>query len=202
MTQRIEIHAQNPPARKVELAVLCLQQGSVAIFPTDSGYAIGCLLGQKSAVERIRQLRRLPKDHLFTMLCRDLSTISNYAKMDNRLFRYLKAHTPGPYTFLLQATKEVPKRLLHERRRTIGIRWPDNRVVQALLDALHEPLMSVSLTVEDYPINEYADVPEVMAKQVDVIIDSGYLVPNPTTIVDLQSGEPIIIRQGQGFEAL
>lgn len=194
MANIIEIHPQNPQARLIERAADVLQRGGVAIYPTDSGYAMGCLVEQKSALERIQQIRQLPKDHLFTLLCRDLSHISQYARVDNIMFRYLKAHLPGPYTILLPATKEVPKRLLHPKRRTIGLRVPDNIVIQALLSALPESLMNVSLHVSDVAINEINDLPEPILRQVDVVIDSGYLVPHPTTIVDFTSGEPVIVR--------
>lgn len=187
MGEIIEIHPANPQSRLIAEAARVLEKGGVAIYPTDSGYALGCLLEQKDALERIRQIRQLDKDHLFTLLCRDLSHISNYAQINNPLFRYLKAHTPGPFTFLLKATKEVPKRLLHPKRRTIGIRVPDNQVVQDLLSALSQPLMSVSLELSRHPESSRRHPELVSGSQLADISILIYIIPckiEPPSLLD------------------
>jgi tRNA threonylcarbamoyl adenosine modification protein (Sua5/YciO/YrdC/YwlC family) len=200
MSQFFNIHPESPQPRLIKEAVKIVQDGGVIIYPTDSAYALGCRLADKSALERIRKIRHLDDKHKFTLVCRDLSELSTYASVDNTAFRILKAHTPGSYTFILNATKEVPRRLLHPKRNTIGIRVPDNKVLQALLEELNEPLMSVTLLIpgeEDLPL-EAQDINERLGKQVDLIIDGGSCGPTFTTIVDLVDGYPKILRAGKG----
>jgi len=181
-------------------AAAIIRQGGVVVYPTDTGYALGCHIGDKKALDRIRLIRRLDKDHHFTLICRDLSELSTYARVDNATFRLLKTYTPGPYTFLLNATKEVPKRLQHSNRKTIGLRIPDHAIVQGLLEALDEPLMSTSLTLpdRDIPLIEPEAIKEVLGKQVDLIIDGGYCGQDPSTLVDISEGAPNILRVGKG----
>ena len=170
------------------------------IYPTDSCYAIGCHLGDKDAVERIRRIRQVDEKHHFTLMCRDLSDIATYAKVDNTQFRLLKATTPGSYTFLLLATKEVPKRLQHPKRNSIGLRVPDNAVAQALLQELGEPLLSSTLLLpgEEYPLNDPYEIRDLLEQQVDLIIDGGYCGIEPTTVIDLHEGAPVLVRKGNG----
>jgi tRNA threonylcarbamoyl adenosine modification protein (Sua5/YciO/YrdC/YwlC family) len=200
MSQFFAVHPENPQPRLIKEAVKIVQAGGVIVYPTDSTYALGCRLADKSALERIRQIRQLDEKHNFTLVCRDLSEISTYAEIDNSAFRILKAHTPGAYTFILNGTKEVPRRLLHPKRNTIGIRVPNNKILLALLDELNEPLMSVSLIQanEEFPLIDAEDINEKLGKQVDLIINGGVCGTTPTTIVDLVSGIPNIIRAGKG----
>jgi tRNA threonylcarbamoyl adenosine modification protein (Sua5/YciO/YrdC/YwlC family) len=200
MSQFFNIHPESPQPRLIKEAAKIVQDGGVIVYPTDSAYALGCRLADKSALDRIRQIRRLDDKHKFTLVCRDLSELSTYAMVDNTAFRILKAHTPGAYTFILNATKEVPRRLLHPKRNTIGIRVPDNKVLLALLEELNEPLMSVTLLIpgeEDLPL-EAQDINDRLGKQVDLIIDGGACAPTFTTIVDLVNGYPKILREGKG----
>tara|TARA_R110000868_G_scaffold410505_1_gene698732 strand:+ start:17112 stop:17726 length:615 start_codon:yes stop_codon:yes gene_type:complete len=201
MASLLEIHPQNPQMRLIEKAVEQIRKGAVVIYPTDSSYAIGCHMGDKAAQDRIRQIRRLSDKHDFTLMCHDLSQASEYATFDKSTFRMLKAHTPGPFTFLLQAGRAVPKRLVNPKRKTIGIRLAENPIVDALLAELHEPMMSVTMQLPDadWPIAEVDDIPDFLEKQVDIIIDGGHCGTEPTTVVDLQSGEPVVIRQGRGL---
>ncbi len=177
-----------------------IKQGGVAVYPTDSGYALGCQIGDKAAIERIRRIRCLDKQHHFTLVCHDLSNIASYAKINNTVFRLLKANTPGPYTFILSATKEVPRRLLHPKRKTIGIRVPDHLILQALLAELGESILSVTLTLpeQESPLMEIEDIVDQLKGQVDVIIDSGHCEFSPTTVIDLTTGVAQIVREGQG----
>lgn len=200
MSQFFIIHPDNPQPRLIREAVKLIQQGGVLVYPTDSAYAIGCQLADKNALERIRRLRQLDEKHNFTLVCRDLSELSTYAMVSNSVFRFLKAHTPGPYTFILQATREVPKRLLHPKRNTIGIRVPDNKIVQALLSELNEPLMSLSLVLPDqeYPFIDAHEIYDALSKQVDLIIDGGPCGATSTTIVDLVNEVPEVVRVGKG----
>ncbi len=193
------IHPQNPQPRLIAQVVEIIEKGGVVIYPTDSDYALGCKIGNSDGIERIRQIRQLDKEHNFTLLCRDLSEISTYARIDNPTFRYLKAHTPGPYTFILQATREVPKRLQNPKKRTVGIRVPDNNIVQALLSELQQPLMSVTLVLpgEEYPLSDIDVIKEKMTDRVDLIVDGGSSDGGATTVVDLTSGVPDIIREGK-----
>lgn len=200
MGQFFVIHPKNPETRLIKQAVAILQKGGVIVYPTDSAYAIGCCLGNKQAVERIRLLRQLDEDHYFSLVCRDLSQISVYATMSNSAFRLLKANTPGPFTFILNATKEVPKRLLQQKRHTIGIRVPDNKIVHALLSELNEPIMSVTFLMpeQEYPITEARDIYDALGSKVDLVIDGGVGGIEPSTIVDMVDGEPKILRIGKG----
>ncbi len=200
MGQFFVIHPDNPQSRLVKQTVKIVQDGGIIIYPTDSAYAIGCQLENKSALDRIRQIRHLESGHHFTLICRDLSEIATYAYVNNPSFRLLKAHTPGPYTFILKATKEVPKRLLQPKRNTIGLRIPDNKIVQALLMELNEPLMSVTLALPDqkYPLVDAQDIQTMLGNQVDLVIDGGVCGAEGTTIVDLVEEIPKIIRAGKG----
>ncbi|MDY6829703.1 MAG: L-threonylcarbamoyladenylate synthase [Pseudomonadota bacterium] len=207
MSQYFQVHPDNPQRRLLRQSVDILGRDGVIAYPSDSAYALGCRVGNKQGADRIRQLRRLPPEHNFTLVCRDLSELATYAKVDNDVFRLLKTHTPGPYTFLLTATKEVPRRLVHPKRKTIGIRVPDHRIVQALLEEMGEPLMSVSLILpgEDAPMNDPVEIRTQLEHQLDLVIDGGTCPAVPTTVVDL-SERPRILRYGGGdptpFEAL
>jgi tRNA threonylcarbamoyl adenosine modification protein (Sua5/YciO/YrdC/YwlC family) len=200
MSQFFQIHAENPQARLVKQAVDVIRQGGVAVYPTDSSYALGCQIGNKSAVERIRLLRRLDDKHNFTLLCRDLSQLGEYAKVDTSAFRLLKAHTPGPYTFILDATREVPRMLLHPKRRTIGLRVPANPIAHALLTELGEPLMSVSLIMpgDEQPLSDPEEIRDRLEKLVDLIVDGGYGSLEASTVISLVGGEPEVLRVGCG----
>lgn len=200
MSQFYSIHPENPQQRLIQQAAATIMQGGVVIYPTDSGYAIGCRIGDKNAVERICQIRNLDKDHLFTLLCRDLSELSTYAKVDNAMFRLLKNNTPGAYTFILKGTKEVPRRLLNPKRKTIGIRVSDDPIVMALLDAMGEPLMSTSLVLDaqDFAESDPYEIRERLGNQVDLIIDGNNRGEEPTTVIDLAEGEVTIVREGAG----
>ena len=199
-SQYFSIHPDNPQLRLIAQAADVVRKGGLIVYPTDSVYAIGCHIGDKQALERIRTIRQLDKQHNFTLVCRDLSELANYAKVDNTAFRILKASTPGPFTFILNATSEVPKRLLHPKRKTIGIRVPDSPIVKALLDDLGEPMMSVTLIMpnDEYPLIDPCDIKETMAHHVDAIIDGGYCGLEPTTVVDMTDANPRIARQGTG----
>lgn len=200
MSQFFQIHAENPQARLVRQAVEIIRAGGVVIYPTDSSYALGCQLGDKAALERIRLLRRLDDKHNFTLICRDLSQLGEYARVDTRTFRLLKAHTPGPYTFILEATREVPRMLLHPKRRTLGLRVPSTPIAQALLAELGEPLMSVTLLLpgESEPLSDPYDIRDRFEKLVDLIIDGGYGGVEPSTVVSLVEGVPNVLRVGCG----
>tara|TARA_B110000503_G_C7139246_1_gene410189 strand:+ start:21 stop:644 length:624 start_codon:yes stop_codon:yes gene_type:complete len=200
MSQFFSIHPENPQLRLIRQSVEIVRKGGIIIFPTDSAYALGCHLGDKKALDRIRMIRQLSKDHNFTLICRDLSELSLYAKVDNQLYRFLKAHTPGPYTFILKGTSEVPRRLLHQKRKTIGLRIPKNQVALALLEELDEPIMSVSLIMpgDDYPLADPYNMRTMLEHSVDLIIDGGYCGLEATTVVDLSGAYPEITRQGVG----
>ena len=202
MAKLFEIHPQNPQQRLVKQVIDELHAGAVIVYPTDSGYALGTALGNKNGLERIRQIRSLSKRHDFTLMMRDLAHISEYAKLDNNAFRLLKKILPGAYTFILEGTRDVPKRLLHDKKKTIGLRVSHHGVVQALLDELNAPIMSVSLILEGYKFYDIDDVRDAIENQVDVIIDDGYCPPEPTTVIDLTSGRIEIIRQGAGDTSL
>jgi tRNA threonylcarbamoyl adenosine modification protein (Sua5/YciO/YrdC/YwlC family) len=194
------IHPENPQPRLIKQAAKIILDGGVIAYPTDSAYAIGCQLANKDALERIRSIRQLDEKHNFTLVCRNLSELSTYAVVDNSAFRLLKAHTPGPFTFILKATREVPKRLLQPKRNTIGIRVPASKIVQALLGELNEPLMSVTLALPNqaFPFVDAQDIYETLGKQVDLVIDGGHCGMTPTTVVDLVDGHPVILRAGKG----
>ncbi len=200
MSQFFQIHPDNPQARLVKRAAELLREAAVVVYPTDSAYALGCHLGDRKALDRIMQLRAVDKHHNFTLMCRDLSELGTYAKVDNSTFRLLKANTPGPYTFVLPGTSEVPKRLLHEKRKSIGLRIPDNRIALALLEELGEPLLTSTLILsgDTEPLNDPYDIRDRLEHQVDLIIDGGYCGQEPTTVVDLRDGSPVILREGAG----
>jgi tRNA threonylcarbamoyl adenosine modification protein (Sua5/YciO/YrdC/YwlC family) len=202
MAKLFEIHPQNPQQRLVKQVVDELHKGSVIVYPTDSGYALGTALGNKNGLERIRQIRHLSKRHDFTLMMKDLAHIGEYAKLDNNAFRLLKKILPGAYTFILEGTRDVPKRLLHEKKKTIGLRISHHGVVQALLEELNEPMMSVSLILEDHEFYDIDDVRDAVEKLVDVIIDDGYCPPEPTTVIDLSGDGVEIIRHGAGDTSL
>ncbi|WP_297924914.1 L-threonylcarbamoyladenylate synthase [uncultured Agitococcus sp.] len=201
MSQYFHIHPDNPQARLIKQAVQIIRNGGVIAYPTDSGYALGCHLGDKNALERIIRIRQLTDKHHFTLLCRDLSDIATYAKVDNPTYRLLKAHTPAAYTFILTASSEVPRRLMHPKRKTIGLRVPDHAICQALLAELNEPLLTATLQLpnESEPLYDPEDIFECLGKQLDLVINGGFGTLIPTTVVDLsESGNPIIIREGAG----
>lgn len=200
MSQFFSIHPDNPQQRLVSQAVEIIRQGGVVVYPTDCAYALGCHIGDKAAVDRIRRIRKLDDKHNFTLVCRDLSDISTYARVDNSTYRLLKANTPGAYTFILQANSEVPRRLLHPKRRTIGIRIPDHSISRALLETLGEPLLSTSLIMpgDELPLTDPYDIRERLEQSVDLIIDGGYCGMEATTIVNLVEGAPQIVRRGVG----
>ena len=202
MAKLFEIHPQDPQHRLVKQVVDELHKGSVIVYPTDSGYALGTALGNKNGLERIRQIRHLSKRHDFTLMMRDLAHIGEYAKLDNNAFRLLKKFLPGAYTFILEGTRDVPKRLLHEKKKTIGLRISHHGVVQALLDELNEPMMSVSLILEGHEFYDIDDVRDAVESRVDVIIDDGYCPPEPTTVIDLSGDGVEIIRHGAGDTSL
>lgn len=198
MSQFFYIHPDNPQARLINQAVALLREGAVVVYPTDSGYAMGCMLGDKHAMDRIVRIRQLDPEHNFTLVCRDLSEISLYAQVSNSAFRLIKNNTPGAYTFILKATKEVPRRLMTPKRKTIGLRVPDNNIAQALLEALGEPLMSTSLILSgnDFTESDPEEIRDHLEHQVDLIINGGYLGQQPTTVIDLTEDAPVIVREG------
>lgn len=200
MAQYFEIHPDNPQLRLIKQAVEILRKGGVIAYPTDSSYALGCHIGDKQALDRIRRIRQVSKTHNFTLVCRDLSEVGVYAKVDNKVYRLLKHYTPGPYTFILEATGEVPRRLLNVKRKTIGLRVPDNPISLALLEELGQPLMSSTLLMPDtkLPLNDPYEIRQQLEHQVDLVIDGGHCELEPTTVVDLVSGIPEIIRVGKG----
>lgn len=204
MSQFFQIHPVNPQPRLIRQAVELLRQGAVIVYPTDSAYALGCHLEDKKAMDRIRQIRRVDDKHNFTLVCGDLSQISAYAKLtNNTLFRILNSHTPGPYTFILRATSEVPRRLLHPKRRTIGIRIPDNAIAQALVAELGEPIMSSTLILpgQDVPLTDPEDIREQLEHQVDLVIDGGHCGFEPSTVIDMTDELPQVVRRGKGDPA-
>jgi tRNA threonylcarbamoyl adenosine modification protein (Sua5/YciO/YrdC/YwlC family) len=200
MAQFFTIHPGNPNPRLIHQAAAVLRGGGVVVYPTDSCYALGCHLDDKDAVSRIRQIRQLDEQHHLTLMCRDLSEISRYAKVDNVKFRLLKSNTPGSYTFILEATKEVPKRLQHPKRSTIGIRIPDHPVALALLEELGEPMSSSTLILPDQagPLNDVELIRELLEKKVDLVIDGGAIGADFTTVIDLTGDVPVLLRRGKG----
>ncbi len=208
MSQYFLIHPDNPQKRLIAQAVEIINQGGVVVFPTDTSYAIGCHIGDKDALDRIRRIRGLDEKHLFTLVCRDLSELGTYAKVDNVVFRQLKAHTPGAFTFVLEATKEVPRRLHSGKRKQIGMRVPDNQIVLDLLADLGEPMVSSTLLMpeDEFPLNEPWEMRDILEHHVDLIIDGGYAGIEQTTVIDLTDRVPQLIRQGMGdfsdFDAL
>ena len=200
MSFLLAIHPVNPQPRLARQAVASLREGSVVAYPTDSCYALGCLIGDKEAMERIRRIRDADKNHNFTLVCRDLSEIARYARVDNTQYRTLRAFTPGPYTFLLEATREVPKRLQNPKRRTIGIRVPDNAIVRMLLAELGEPIMSSTLLLpgESAPMTDPQEIKERLEHSVDLVIDGGPGGFEASSIVDLSGLAPVVVRRGKG----
>lgn len=200
MSQYFEIHPDNPQKRLVAQAASILRDGGVVIYPTDSCYALGCLLDNKSGVEQIYRLRQLPRGHHMTLMCSDLSEIALYAKVDNQAYRLLRSLTPGPYTFILKSTNEVPRRFLHPKRKTIGIRVPGHNISQALLAELGEPMMSTTLLLPDdeFPLSDGEDIRERMRSDVDLIIDGGACGLEETSVISMEAGDVIVIREGKG----
>jgi tRNA threonylcarbamoyl adenosine modification protein (Sua5/YciO/YrdC/YwlC family) len=204
MSQFFQLHPDNPQLRLIKQAVQIIDQGGIVAVPTDSCYALVCHLDDKDAVTRLRRIRGVDEKHHLTLLCRDLSEISQYAKVDNRQFRMLKAATPGPYTIILEATKEVPRRLSHPSRKTIGLRVPENRITHALLEELRQPLLGTTLILpgDDQPLTEPELIRKRLEKLVDLVIDGGACSLVPTTVIDMTADEPILVRQGRGAAAL
>lgn len=200
MAKLIEIHPANPQQRRVVEIVEIIRRGGLIAYPTDSSYAFGCHIGDKRAIERIHRIRRTDKKHNFTLICRDLSEISSYARIDNWAYRLLKSMTPGPYTFILPATREVPKRLQNPKRRTIGLRVPDHPLVQAMLETLGEPIMSSTLSLpgESMPMTDPVEIEERIGQQIDAIVDAGPAGLEPTSVLDMTSGSVEVLRQGKG----
>ncbi len=200
MTHYFQIHPKSPQARLVDRAVARVRSGGVIVYPTDSCYALGCYLGDKAAMERIRRIRRVGEDHDFTIVCRDLSEVATYAKVDNAAYRRLRACTPGPYTFILKATREVPRRLQNPKRRSVGLRVPDHPVAQVLLAALGQPLISSTLILpgEELPLTDPEEILAKLKGQVDLVIDGGFCGNEPTSVVDLTEGTPRVVRRGLG----
>lgn len=200
MSQFFQIHPETPQKRLITQAVDIIRKGGVIVYPTDSGYALGCHIGDKQALDVIRRIRRLDDKHNFTLVCKDLSELATYSRVDNQMYRVLKQATPGPYTFILKATPEVPRRLMHPKRRTVGLRVPDNAIALALLEELGEPIMSVTLIMsgEEFPETDPYDIRQALERDVDLIIDGGYCGLEPTTVVDISDDVPVLIRQGLG----
>lgn len=200
MARVLHIHPDNPQQRLIHQAATEIKNGALAIIPTDSMYALICLVGDKAAIERIKRIRNLEKQHLFTMLCQDLSELSTYAAINNSSFRLLKAYTPGPYTFVLNATNEVPRILKHPKRKKIGLRVPDNSVTLAILQALNEPLLTCSLTLppENYPLSDPEEIQEALSRYVDLMVFAGSGGLEPTTVLDLTAGDVTVLREGKG----
>ncbi len=200
MSQFFQIHPDNPQQRLIKQAAQIIHGGGIVALPTDSCYALVCHLDDKAAVERLRRIRAIDEKHHLTLLCRDLSEIAVYARVDNRQFRLLKAGTPGPYTIILEATREVPRRLSHPSRKTIGLRVPENRIAHALLEELGQALIGTTLILpgEDETLNDPELIRERLEKQVDLIIDGGACSMEPTTVIDLTTETPVLMRQGRG----
>ena len=200
MSQFFQIHPDNPQSRLVAQTVDILKKGGVIAYPTDSGYALGCCLGDKSAQDIIRDIRRVDKEHNFTIVCRDLSDISTYAKVGNVAFRLIKTLTPGPYTFILAATRDVPRRLQNPKRKTIGLRIPNNNIAQAILESLGEPLMSSTLILpgDELPLTDPYDIRDTLEHTLDLVIDGGFCGFEPTTVIGLEDESPVLFRQGTG----
>ena len=203
MSQYFEVHPQNPQPRLLKQAAQILHAGGVAAIPTDSSYALVCQLDNKAAAEQLRRLREVDDKHHLTLICRDLSELASYARVDNRQFRLLKQGTPGPFTFILEATKEVPRRLSHPSRRTIGLRVPDHAVTQALLDIFGAPLLATTLIPpgETEALNDPHDIRDRFEKRLQAVVDAGACPLQPTTVIDLSGDEPVLVRQGRGDAA-
>ena len=200
MAKLIEVHPTDPQPRRVKSIADIMRDGGLVAYPTDSSYAFGCHIGDKRAIDRIHRIRGTSKKHNFTLVCRDLSEISTYARVDNWAYRLIRSMTPGPYTFVLPATRELPKRLQNPKRRTIGMRVPDHRLVHALLDELGEPIMSSTLTLpgDDMPLTDPLDIEERIGHQIEAIVDAGATGIEPTSVLDLTSGADEVLRVGRG----
>ena len=200
MSQFFTLHPTHPEARLVKRAVDIVRKGGLIAYPTDSCYALGCHIGDKNAMERIRRVRGVDDRHHFTLVCRDLSDIGTFAKVNNAQYRLLKAHTPGSYTFILEATRELPRRLAHPKRATVGVRVPEHPVTHALLTELNEPLLSSTLMLpgDEYPLNDAESIRARLEHEVDLILDGGVCGIEPTTVIDLSGPAPILIRKGKG----
>ena len=200
MAQFFSIHPLNPQGRLINQAVEIIRNGGVIAYPTDSSYALGCAMGDKEAMNRIRRIRKVGDEHNFTLVCQDLSELSLYAKVDNDIYRLLKRFTPGPYTFILAATREVPRRLQNPKRRTIGLRVPDFPIVSMLLRSLGEPIMSSTLIMpeDELPLNDAEEIREVLERDVDLVIDGGYCDIQPTSVIEMIAGVPKVLREGKG----
>ncbi|WP_420477069.1 L-threonylcarbamoyladenylate synthase [Noviherbaspirillum sp. ST9] len=200
MSQFFQIHPDNPQLRLIKQSAQIIHGGGIVALPTDSCYALVCHLDDKGAVERLRRIRGVDDKHHLTLLCRDLSEIAQYARVDNRQYRMLKAATPGPFTFILEATKEVPRRLSHPSRKTIGLRVPENTIAHALLDELGQPLIGTTLILpeEDDPLTDPDEIRDKLERQVELVIDGGACHLEPTTVIDLTDAEPVLVRQGRG----
>lgn len=200
MAQLFAIHPENPQARLIQQAVDVLKRGGLIAYPTDSAYALGCHIGDKLALDRIRAIRQLDKNHNFTLMCRDLSQVANYARVDNASYRLIKSHTPGSYTFILNATSEVPRRLMHPKKKTLGMRIPDNAIALALLETLGEPLMTSSLILpgETLPLTDPYDIRDTLHHQLELVVDGGFCGFEPTSVIDLTGDDIQILRRGCG----
>ena len=200
MSIYLQLHPVTPQIRFIRQAAACLRGGGVIVYPTDSCYALGCHIGDKTALERIREIRQTDRNHHFTLVCRDLAEVGKYAVVDNWQYRLLRAHTPGPYTFLLKASRETPRRLKHERRGTIGLRVPDHAVTQMLLTELNEPVMSSTLLLpgEDLPRTDAKDIYERLERSVDMVLDGGNCGLDPTSVIDLSGDRAVVVRAGRG----
>jgi len=201
MSQFFQIHPKDPQVRLIKRTVEILRSGGLIVYPTDSSYAFGCMIDNKNALEKICRLRRLDENHNFTLICKDIAQISTFAKMNNEGFRLVKSLTPGPYTFILEATRETPRRLQHAKRKTIGIRLPDDPITAAILDELDEPLFSSTLMLPDQedPMSDPEEIRDRLEREVELVIDSGVVPYHPTTIIDLTGTSPEITRQGVGI---
>lgn len=204
MTQFFHIHPENPQQRLLRQAAQMIDSGGIVALPTDSSYALVCHLDDKAAVDRLRRLRGVDEKHHLTLLCRDLSEIATYARVDNKLYRLLKAATPGPYTFILEATREVPRRLSHPSRKTIGLRVPEHAIAQALLEELRQPLLGTTLILpdSDVPLNDPEEIRDALQKRIELVIDGGGCSLLPTTVVDLTGDVPVVLREGRGDVSL
>jgi len=200
MSQYFEIHPDNPQARLIHRSVEIVRDGGVIVYPTDSSYALGCHIGDKSAMERLAKIRNVSNRHNFTLMCRDLSEISNYSMVDNQAYRLMKSLTPGPYTFILKANREVPRRLQNPKRKTIGLRVPENPIAHALLEELNEPMMTSTLILPDQalPMTDAYEIRQSLEHFVDLVIDGGNCGVEPTTVVDLSDGNVTVTREGKG----
>lgn len=198
MSLVLNIHPENPQSRLIKQVIDALDKGGIIAYPTDSGYALGCALGNKSAMERIIRIRQLKKHHHFTLMLKDLSHVGEYAKLNNSGFRLMKKILPGPYTFILEGAKDIPNRLLNGNRKTIGIRVSSNAIVQAILEDIVEPIMSVSLIIKGYEFYNCNDVKAVLNGSIDLVIDAGHCPPEPTTVIDISGDEVLILREGAG----